>query len=110
MRFEEFVSLDNDETRIMDMETKDYVYNVVDMLNELNIIQEFLLKENLRIYDAVKTRAEIQHQLEDEVEELKCELGRLYNYFFKWFEEERGMNPESFSNMWNNIRKGEDNE
>ena len=107
MRFEEFVSLDTDETRIVDMETKEYVDNVVDTLNGLNIIKEYLADENLRIYDEVKTRAEIQHRLEDEVGELKCEIGRLYDYFFNWFEEERGMSPESFSNMWDNIRKGE---
>ena len=108
MRFEEFVSLDSEETRIMDMETREYVYNVCDLLNELDIIKEYLSDENLRIYDEVKTRAEIQHRLENEVGELKCELGRLYNYFFKWFEEERGMTSESFSDMWDNIRKGDE--
>lgn len=37
----------------------------------------------------------------DEAEE------RLYDYFFKWFEEERGVYREDFNILWASIKEGE---
>ena len=32
---------------------------------------------------------------------------KLFNYFFKWFEEERGTNYEDFCVLWVNIKSGD---
>lgn len=32
---------------------------------------------------------------------------KLFNYFFKWFEEERGTNYEDFCVLWINIKNGD---
>lgn len=43
-----------------------------------------------------------------EIQKLKKEKGRLYDYFQKWFEDERCIYPDDFHEWWDSIRKGEE--
>ena len=47
------------------------------------------------------------NKLEKENEQLKQGMDRLFNYFAKWFEEERCTYIEEFIVLWESIQNGE---
>ena len=59
---------------------------LVDLLNELDTMNKFLGTENNQIYDELKTRTSLQHQLEEEnqlrneINMLKVTIGRNEAY------------------------------
>ena len=50
---------------------------LVDLLNELDTMNKFLDTENNQIYDELKTRTSLQHQLEEENQKLRNEINML---------------------------------
>ena len=50
---------------------------LVDLLNELDTMNKFLGTENNQIYDELKTRTSLQHQLEEENQKLRNEINML---------------------------------
>lgn len=71
-----------------------------DLLNELDEkwIGEFSLRETLQL--------ELE-RVEKENEQLKQGMDKLFDYFAKWFEEERGVYIEDFIELWKSIQKGD---
>ena len=69
----------------------------------------------LILYDGTIRVKEIRDNGEviypNEVEDLLNEFNeteeRLYDYFSKWFEEERGVYHEEFNMLWASIKEGE---
>lgn len=57
------------------------------------------LQKKPKLYDVLGDA----HRIIDENNELKLELQRLYNYFEDYLEDE--MSPNSFSEMWDFVRK-----
>ena len=47
------------------------------------------------------------NELADENEHLKQSMDKLFDYFQKWFEEERGVYIEDFIMLWNGIKEGD---
>lgn len=45
--------------------------------------------------------------IKKENEQLKKDKEKLFDYFAKWFEEERGTYIEDFIELWKNIQNGE---
>ena len=46
-------------------------------------------------------------ELEKENEQLKTQMENLFNYYAKWFEEERGIYIEEFDSWWKSLKKGD---
>ena len=69
---------------VYDIEARDYVSDIFELLNELNNENKELKKEN---------------------EQLKKQLNRLYNYFEDWYSEMTSAND--FSEIWDNVKEDE---
>ena len=99
--------------------TKQEVYDGINRyrINESNFIVEILDDGIPMHYSTIVNRLNEQHKtitrLENENEQLKdfirkelqLQMLRLYNYFENYFEDT--MNPNAFSEMWDNVKEDE---
>ena len=83
--------------------------DLIFFMNNLNN-ENLLLKnkiESLEWEIEILQRSDIIPDLVMQVAQLKQQLDNLYEYYFEWFEGERGVNRESFNESWIAIMNGE---
>lgn len=83
--------------------------DLIFFMNNLNN-ENLLLKNKIESLEwEIETlqRCDTITDLEMQIAQLKQQMDNLYEYYFKWFEEERGVNRESFNQSWNAIMNGE---
>ena len=59
------------------------------------------------VWDLLNEQSEDIIRLENENEELKQKMDNLFNYFREWFEVERGIYSEDFTELWKTIQNGD---
>lgn len=85
------------------IKTQDDLFGVVDNYSA----------DKVCVINGIRTEIEAEwlckdmNTLNDENEQLKQSMDNLFDYFAKWFEEERGIYIEEFSEMWDTIKIGE---
>lgn len=103
------VGLDRVQSELITTEFNDLLDELKELEYEYKCLKEELkeekwfsekIDEDLDVYRSKCLRLQEESKKSEEAEE------RLFDYFFNWFEEERGTNIEDFNLLWKNLKEG----
>ena len=104
---------------VIDNATDERLFDVdiTELLNMLHEENQQLRKDakywqkSSAYWSRQESKTDIENdKLREENEQLKQSMNKLFDYFAKWFEEERGTHIEDFCSFWEDIQKGEDDD